>query len=218
MKRLLRKIKSSFINGSFVGLLILAFVLALNPESITGGSSGNKVQVKGYYRKDGTYVQPYTRRAPGTVATPQPNSNTPGIYSPPSSASTGTPSLTPSTPKCFSVNGQPCKPRDNTPPKITPPPPRPATVTTPPQTPSATSRHNRCATCPSDSQGRIKRSEIAKNDFKKTHPCPANGKRSGPCPGYVIDHIKPLKRGGTDAPSNMQWQTIENAKRKDKIE
>jgi len=27
-------------------------------------SSGGSVQVKGYYRKDGTYVQPYTRSAP----------------------------------------------------------------------------------------------------------------------------------------------------------
>jgi len=27
-------------------------------------SSGGTVQVKGYYRKDGTYVQPYTRRSP----------------------------------------------------------------------------------------------------------------------------------------------------------
>lgn len=34
----------------------------------------------------------------------------------------------------------------------------------------------------------------------------------------VVDHIIPLKRGGSDAPSNMQWQTIEAAKAKDKIE
>jgi hypothetical protein len=35
---------------------------------------------------------------------------------------------------------------------------------------------------------------------------------------YVIDHIKPLKRGGADAPSNMQWQTEGAAKQKDKME
>jgi hypothetical protein len=34
----------------------------------------------------------------------------------------------------------------------------------------------------------------------------------------VIDHIKPLKRGGADDPSNMQWQTTVAAKAKDKIE
>jgi hypothetical protein len=35
---------------------------------------------------------------------------------------------------------------------------------------------------------------------------------SGACPGYVIDHIQPLQRGGADAPGNMQWQTVEEAK------
>jgi 5-methylcytosine-specific restriction endonuclease McrA len=37
-------------------------------------------------------------------------------------------------------------------------------------------------------------------------------------PGYVVDHIIPLKHGGADAPSNMQWQTIAEAKAKDKWE
>ena len=37
-------------------------------------------------------------------------------------------------------------------------------------------------------------------------------------PGYVIDHIDPLKRGGADIPSNMQWQTVEAAKAKDRVE
>ena len=36
--------------------------------------------------------------------------------------------------------------------------------------------------------------------------------------GHVIDHIIPLKRGGPDAPVNMEWQTIEDAKAKDKWE
>ena len=49
------------------------------------------------------------------------------------------------------------------------------------------------------------------------HPCPATGKSYGACKGYVIDHIKPLQRGGADDPSNMQWQTTA-AKAKDKIE
>jgi hypothetical protein len=71
---------------------------------------------------------------------------------------------------------------------------------------------------PRDSHGHIKRSAEAKAQFKKTHPCPATGKASGGCPGYVIDHIQPLKRGGADAPSNMQWQTVQAAKLKDKTE
>lgn len=69
-----------------------------------------------------------------------------------------------------------------------------------------------------DSHGKIARSEHAKDDFKKKHPCPSTGKSSGACPGYVIDHVKPLKRGGADDPNNMQWQTKETAKQKDKTE
>ena len=85
---------------------------------------------------------------------------------------------------------------------------------------SHTGRHskNYCTWCARDSHGKIKRSEKAKDVFKKSHPCPSTGKSSSSCPGYVIDHIKPLKRGGADDPSNMQWQTKEDAKRKDKIE
>jgi hypothetical protein len=54
--------------------------------------------------------------------------------------------------------------------------------------------------------------------FIDTPPWPSTGKTSGACPGYVVDHITPLKRGGADAPSNMQWQTIDAAKAKDKWE
>lgn len=58
----------------------------------------------------------------------------------------------------------------------------------------------------------------ARSEFKHLHPCPANGKVSRKCPGYVIDHIKPLACGGADDPSNMQWQTKEDAAAKDKWE
>jgi hypothetical protein len=72
------------------------------------------------------------------------------------------------------------------------------------------------AVMPADA--RIKRSQSAKIEFKLEHPCPANGAHKGPCKGYVIDHIKPLACGGADAPSNMQWQTVGDAKAKDKWE
>ena len=69
-----------------------------------------------------------------------------------------------------------------------------------------------------DARGRIARSGEAKDQFRKSHPCPATGKRYGACPGYVIDHIHALKHGGADAPYNMQWQTRAAAKAKDKWE
>lgn len=69
-----------------------------------------------------------------------------------------------------------------------------------------------------DEHGKIKRSEKSKDDFKKQHPCPSTGKSGGSCPGYVIDHVVPLKKGGADAPYNMQWQTEAAAKQKDKWE
>jgi len=54
--------------------------------------------------------------------------------------------------------------------------------------------------------------------FMRTHPCPSNGNTHGACPGYVVDHIQALKRGGADRPDNMQWQTVEDGKQKDKWE
>jgi hypothetical protein len=69
-----------------------------------------------------------------------------------------------------------------------------------------------------DSRGRIARSASAKHAFQKSHPCPSTGRTTGACKGYVIDHVVPLKRGGADSPSNMQWQTTTAAKAKDKVE
>ncbi len=75
-----------------------------------------------------------------------------------------------------------------------------------------------CASCARDSEGRIARSSKATRTFQKSKPCPSTGKTSGACPGYVIDHVVPLKRGGADSPSNMQWQTVTAAKAKDRVE
>lgn len=69
-----------------------------------------------------------------------------------------------------------------------------------------------------DSHGKIARSQQAKSDFKHQKPCPSTGKSTGACPGYVIDHVVALKRGGADAPSNIQWQQTAAAKQKDKWE
>jgi hypothetical protein len=62
------------------------------------------------------------------------------------------------------------------------------------------------------------RSRAARAQFQRQHPCPATGRTYGACPGYVVDHVKPLACGGADAPSNLQWQTIAEGKAKDKWE
>ncbi len=59
---------------------------------------------------------------------------------------------------------------------------------------------------------KIQRSEVAKRDFMKQSGYP-NGR-----PGYVVDHIVPLAKGGKDTPSNMQWQTTAEARAKDRVE
>ena len=69
-----------------------------------------------------------------------------------------------------------------------------------------------------DSRGRIQRAATARKSFMASHACPAAGKTSGACTGYVIDHVVPLKRGGADASGNMQWQTTAAAKAKDRVE
>src|SRR5207253_8752697 len=78
--------------------------------------------------------------------------------------------------------------------------------------------HSRAARGVARMHGRIKRSSAAKHAFERQHPCPSTGKTSGRCPGYVVDHVRPLECGGADAPSNMQWQTIAQGKAKDKTE
>jgi hypothetical protein len=77
---------------------------------------------------------------------------------------------------------------------------------------TARTTHHKSSSATRDSHGRIARSEAAKHEFEVQTGYPHG--RSG----YVIDHIKPLACGGADAPSNMQWQTVQAAKLKDKTE
>jgi hypothetical protein len=76
----------------------------------------------------------------------------------------------------------------------------------------------RCNTCERTTSGRIRRNSSARRGFRMANPCPATNSVSGACPGYVIDHIVPLKRGGLDRPDNMQWQTRAAAREKDRTE
>lgn len=62
------------------------------------------------------------------------------------------------------------------------------------------------------------RSGVAKRAFAREVACPATGLHALPCPGYVVDHVVPLACGGADAPPNMQWQTVPEARAKDRWE
>jgi hypothetical protein len=75
-----------------------------------------------------------------------------------------------------------------------------------------------CVVLAASASAKEPRSAAVKREFQLTHPCPVTGRTSGACPGYVKDHIVPLACGGSDAPSNMQWQTRADAKAKDKWE
>ena len=69
-----------------------------------------------------------------------------------------------------------------------------------------------CDTCARDAKGRILRSAAAKRAFRQRTGFP-KGRL-----GYVVDHIVPLACGGPDDTSNMQWQTIAEARAKDRWE
>ena len=65
---------------------------------------------------------------------------------------------------------------------------------------------------------RPSRSYAAKAEFKRANPCPTTKKKRGPCPGWEIDHVVPLKCGGPDQPANMQWLTVTDHKEKTRRE
>lgn len=55
-------------------------------------------------------------------------------------------------------------------------------------------------------------------EFRRHNACPATGKTTGACPGWVVDHQLPLCLGGPDHPSNMAWQEYRASLEKDKTE
>ena len=147
-------------------LALVAFCALTAPLAAQRG----RTHVRGYTRRDGTQVAPYTRSAPHSrsYTTPKPRSHS---YAAPS------------------------HPRRYSAPRAQPAPP--------------VRSHPRAST---NSHGRIPRSREAKDQFLRRTGYP-HGR-----PGYVVDHIVPLCAGGADAPSNMQWQTVEEAKVKDRQE
>ena len=79
---------------------------------------------------------------------------------------------------------------------------------------------NSPSTLSSPAKVRIKtpRNRAKVREFRSLYPCPATLEETGPCPGWVVDHINPLACGGADYYTNMQWQTVADAKAKDRVE
>ena len=173
------------------------------------------VHVHEYTRKDGTVVHAHDRPAPGTTnsataTSPPPGSATPRLTTPapqPTRApasdpqSTGAPAS--ATPQATTAALKPGPTAIN----------KAAAVRTTKTGPTTATSPIRLYT-----SGRIERSAAANSAFQRSHPCPATGSGIGSCPGYIVDHVKPLACGGIDAPANTQWQTTAAAKEKDKIE
>jgi hypothetical protein len=161
-------------------LLMLGLALPITAQRQSRGSGRTDVHVGGYYRKNGTYVQPHYRAVPGFGN--HSSSHSSRSYSSASSY----------TPRTYSSHS-----RSYT---------------------SSSSRHSSGSSVSAGTHRGTTRSRAARDSFQRANPCPSTGKRSGACPGYVVDHVKPLACGGGDVPSNMEWQTVTTAKAKDKTE
>ena len=70
-------------------------------------------------------------------------------------------------------------------------------------------------TIASTAQARPSNAEIF---FRLANPCPSTGETRGACPGYIIDRVIPQACGGAEEPANMQWQTLAQAREKDRWE
>lgn len=57
--------------------------------------------------------------------------------------------------------------------------------------------------------GSIRRRADVLGAYRKAHPCPVTGASSGPCPGWQLNHIIPLAKGGCDAVSNLMWLPVQ---------
>lgn len=90
---ILRKIKGLFAVGAMISILV---VLIASNAYAGGKGSGGRVYVKGYFKKDGTYVSPHYRTAPD--GNPYNNYSYPGNYNP------NTGNITPGNPETYLEN------------------------------------------------------------------------------------------------------------------
>lgn len=62
------------------------------------------------------------------------------------------------------------------------------------------------------------RSRAVRGEFQRKNPCPSTGAARGACPGWQADHRIPICAGGADRAGNLQWLTVEEHKRKTKLD
>lgn len=67
-------------------------------------------------------------------------------------------------------------------------------------------------------EARLARSAAVVREWRQTHPCPANGLKTGPCPGWQVDHRWPLCAGGLDRPDWLQWLTVADHRTKTRLD
>jgi hypothetical protein len=72
--------------------------------------------------------------------------------------------------------------------------------------------------CPFVHAAERQRPSNAEIHFRLANPCPSTGDTGGACPGYVIDRVIPVVCGGAEDPDNMQWQSLAEAREKDRWE
>lgn len=197
--------------------LLICFALVLSPGAFArgghSGGGGGAHYVAPHVTKNGTYVQGHYRSNPNGTASD--NWSTKGNANPytgevgnATAAGSGLKSSPPSYSNPAPAYSSPL-------PSYSAPPAKayPSHVAKPNYLTSR-STHTQYASRTTDRD----RSSAARAAFQRNHPCPSTGRTTGACPGYVVDHVTALKRGGADAPSNMQWQTIDAAKAKDRVE
>jgi hypothetical protein len=187
-------------------LVLLALVVTVYAKGrgSNSGSGSKPVHVKGYYKKDGTYVQPHTRALPGHAST---NSGSTSTGSSSTSSAGGNSNSGSSSGSSTSSTARRSRPY--------------ASVIDLPREPVYYRRgymangYKPHYTVRVSQDGKIKRSSGARAAFVRQNPCPSTGRTRGACPGYVVDHVAALACGGADHPSNMQWQSAAAAKAKD---
>jgi 5-methylcytosine-specific restriction endonuclease McrA len=158
-------------------------------------TTSGRVHVRSYTKKDGTVVGAHTRSAPsrshsGATASSQTHRSSPRTGATTSTARTyDPPKSTTTTPRTYGSSR--------------------STTSTPRTYSSSTS-----TTATARSSSGTQRNPNVRAAFRRTHPCPPTGRTTGACPGYEVDHIVPLYRGGSDATSNMHWLSTSEHKAK----